>query len=98
MTPNLADLTAFMAVARAGGFRDGSRASGGSAYRLCEAVRRLKCQLCIRLLNRTTRSIVPARAGARLLERLAPAFGEAAASPAYFGRRGGPAHPGALLH
>ena len=80
MTPNLADLTAFMAVARAGGFRDGARASGGSASSLSEAVRRLERQLGIRLLNRTTRSVVPTEAGARLLERLAPALGEVAAA------------------
>ena len=80
MTPNLADLTAFMAVARAGGFRDGARASGSSASSLSEAVRRLERQLGIRLLNRTTRSVVPTEAGARLLERLAPALGEVAAA------------------
>jgi DNA-binding transcriptional LysR family regulator len=80
MTPNLADLTAFMAVARAGGFRDGARASGGSASSLSEAVRRLERQLGIRLLNRTTRSVVPTEAGARLLERLGPALGEVAAA------------------
>ena len=34
----------------------------------------------MRLLNRTTRSVTPTEAGARLLERLAPALGEVAAA------------------
>jgi DNA-binding transcriptional LysR family regulator len=80
MTPNLADLTAFMAVARAGGFRDGARAIGASASGLSEAVRRLEVQLGVRLLNRTTRSVAPTEVGARLLERLGPALGEVEAA------------------
>jgi len=73
---DLSDLNAFAAVARAKGFRDGARASGGSASGLSEAVRRLETQLGVRLLNRTTRSVVPTEAGARLLERLGPALTE----------------------
>lgn len=80
MRPDLDDLTAFMAVARAGGFREGARASGGSASSLSEAVRRLELHLGIRLLHRTTRSVTPTEAGARLLERLAPALGEVEAA------------------
>ena len=56
-------------MARAKGFRDGARASGGSASGLSEAVRRLETKLGVRLLNRTTRSVVPTEAGARLLAR-----------------------------
>ncbi len=78
MAVDLGDLNAFVAVARANGFRDGARASGGSASGLSEAVRRLEAQLGIRLLNRTTRSVVPTEAGARLLERLGPALAEVA--------------------
>ena len=73
---DLGDLNAFLAVARAKGFRDGARASGGSASALSEAVRRLETQLGVRLLNRTTRSVVPTEAGQRLLERLGPALNE----------------------
>jgi DNA-binding transcriptional LysR family regulator len=73
---NLSDLTAFVAVARAGGFRDAARLSGSSASRLSEAVRRLETQLGVRLLNRTTRSVAPTEAGTRLLDRLGPALGE----------------------
>jgi DNA-binding transcriptional LysR family regulator len=77
---NLSDLTAFVGVARAGGFRDAARLSGSSASRLSEAVRRLETQLGVRLLNRTTRSVVPTEAGARLLDRLGPALGEVEAA------------------
>ncbi|TXM67669.1 LysR family transcriptional regulator [Methylobacterium sp. WL12] len=76
MATHLADLAAFVAVARAGGFRDGARAGGGSASGLSEAVSRLERGLGLRLLNRTTRSVAPTEAGARLLERLGPALGE----------------------
>ena len=47
---------------------------------LSEAVRRLEAQLGVRLLNRTTRSVVPTEAGARLLERLGPALAEVEAA------------------
>lgn len=73
---DIGDLKAFVAVARAGGFRDGARASGGSASGLSEAVRRLEARLGVRLLNRTTRSVAPTEAGARLLDRLGPALAE----------------------
>lgn len=76
MAASLSDLSSFVAVVRAGGFRDAARASDGSASKLSEAVRRLEGQLGVRLLNRTTRSVAPTEAGARLLERLAPALAE----------------------
>ena len=80
MALDLSDLNAFLAVARAKGFRDGARASGNSASGLSEAVRRLETQLGVRLLNRTTRSVVPTEAGERLLERLGPALDEVQAA------------------
>ncbi len=76
MSSDLNDLSAFAAVARSGGFREGARARGVSASTLSEAIRRLEAQLGVRLLNRTTRSVAPTEAGARLLERLGPALGE----------------------
>jgi DNA-binding transcriptional LysR family regulator len=92
MKANLADLNAFVAVARAGGFRDGARSSGVSASGLSEAVRRLEAQLGVRLLNRTTRSVVPTEAGERLLMRLRPALSEVeAAIDAAHGLRDRPA-------
>lgn len=76
MAAELDDLAAFVTVARAGGFRDGARASGASASSLSEAVRRLEARLGARLLNRTTRSVAPTEVGARLLDRLRPALRE----------------------
>ncbi|ANM13116.1 LysR family transcriptional regulator [Rhizobium leguminosarum bv. trifolii] len=76
MKVDLGDLNAFVAVARAGGFREGARASGSSASFLSEAVRRLEADLGVRLFNRTTRSVVPTEAGKGLLERLGPALTE----------------------
>src|SRR5580704_16918041 len=76
MKADLADLNAFVAVANAKGFRDAARATSTSASGLSEALRRLEAQLGVRLLNRTTRSVMPTEAGTRLLERLAPALAE----------------------
>ena len=80
MRVDLADLNAFVTVAHAKGFRDGARTSGASASGLSEAVRRLETQLGVRLLHRTTRSVVPTEAGQRLLARLGPALSEVEAA------------------
>ena len=80
MDNELRDLFAFLAVVRAGGFREGARASGTSASRLSDSVRRLEARTGVRLLHRTTRRVVPTEAGARLAERLAPALGEVEAA------------------
>ena len=77
---DIGDLNAFLAVARAQGFRDGARASGSSASGLSGAVRRLEAKLGVRLLHRTTRSVAPTEAGQRLLERLGPALNEVQAA------------------
>ena len=77
---DLTDITAFVAVARAKGFRDAARATGISASGLSEAVRRVEAQLAVRLLHRTTRSVTPTEAGERLLERLGPALTEVEAA------------------
>jgi DNA-binding transcriptional LysR family regulator len=78
--PDLADLDAFTAVARHRSFRGAATVRGTSASTLSEAVRRLETRLRVRLLNRTTRSVTPTEAGARLLERLVPALSEVAAA------------------
>ncbi|AIO37493.1 LysR family transcriptional regulator [Burkholderia latens] len=80
MQVDLGDLNAFVAVARAKGFREGARVAGASASGLSEAVRRLEAQLGVRLLHRTTRSVSPTEAGARLLARLTPALVEVEAA------------------
>ena len=92
MKAGLEDLGAFLAVAQARGFRDAARAGGPSASTLSEAVRRLETTLGVRLLYRTTRSVTPTEAGARLIDRLAPALGEVeAALDVVNGFRGRPA-------
>lgn len=76
MKVDMGDLNAFVAVARAGGFRSGARKSGSSASALSDAIRRLESQLGVRLLHRTTRSVVPTEAGQSLLARLDPVMAE----------------------
>lgn len=76
--PDLDDAALFAAVAEAGGFRAAAARRGVSASALSDAVRRLEETLGVRLLNRTTRSVTPTEAGARLLARLAPAITEIA--------------------
>lgn len=76
MKIDLSDLSAFVAVARAGGFREAARATDGSASALSDAVRRLEARLGLRLFNRSTRSVVPTEAGRTLLARLDPALSE----------------------
>lgn len=80
MQADLGDLNAFVAVARAKGFREAARTTGTSASGLSEAVRRLETQLGVRLLHRTTRSVAPTEAGQRLLARLMPALSEVEAA------------------
>ncbi len=75
MTPHFGDLTAFLAVARANGFREAARIGEASASALSEAVRRLEADLGVRLFHRTTRSVTLTEAGARLVDRLTPALG-----------------------
>lgn len=67
---------AFVAVAAAGGFREAAKTTGMSASSLSGAVKRLEDQLGLRLLNRTTRSVVPTEVGAHLLERLQTAMAD----------------------
>ena len=73
---DLNDLSAFAAVARTGGFRDAARQLNKSASGLSDAVRRLETGMGVRLLNRTTRSVLPTEAGRDLLLRLSPALQE----------------------
>lgn len=80
MSFKLDDLSAFVAVARAGGFREAARVSGLSASGLSEALRRLETRLGTRLLHRSTRSISLTETGARLFERLSPALAEISAA------------------
>ncbi len=76
MNTNLDDLHAFLAVAHAGGFREGAKTLGRSASSISDAIRRLEKQLGVRLFNRTTRSVMPTAAGYSLQEKLRPALTE----------------------
>ena len=57
MTTDLRDLSAFLAVAKGGGFREAARTSGTPASTLSAAISRLETGLGVRLLNRTTRKL-----------------------------------------
>lgn len=76
MGVDFGDISAFLAVAKAGGFRDAARSAGDSASRLSEAVRRLEAQLGVRLFHRTTRSVELTAVGRALADRLTPAIAE----------------------
>ncbi|MFY7963047.1 MAG: LysR family transcriptional regulator [Elsteraceae bacterium] len=76
--PDLADLDAFVAVARQRSFRGAANLRGVSASSLSEALRRLEARLGVRLLNRTTRSVTLTEVGERLLNRLSPALSDIA--------------------
>ena len=70
----LDSLEVFAAIIRCGGFRAAARERRVSSSALSQTMTTLEEALGIRLLNRTTRSIAPTEAGARLLARLAPAL------------------------
>jgi DNA-binding transcriptional LysR family regulator len=70
--PTLNDLAAFAAVAEHRSFRKAADQLGVSRSALSHALLGLERNLGVRLLNRTTRSVSPTEAGARLLARLSP--------------------------
>jgi DNA-binding transcriptional LysR family regulator len=70
---DLADLTAFVAVADNLSFRAAASQIGVTPSALSHTMRQLEERLAVRLLNRTTRSVSLTDAGLRLLDRLRPA-------------------------
>ncbi|WP_127902748.1 LysR family transcriptional regulator [Solirhodobacter olei] len=70
--PSLDDLSVFLAVAEAGGFRAAARRLGLSASTVSETVSRLERQVGVPLLSRTTRSVRLTETGRELAGRLAP--------------------------
>lgn len=70
----LVDLEAFAAVARHRSFRLAAAERNVSSSLLSQTIRRLEERLGVRLLNRTTRSVMPTKAGEALLAGLSPAF------------------------
>jgi DNA-binding transcriptional LysR family regulator len=75
---DLADLTAFLAIADHLNFRKAAERLGVTPSALSHTMRQLEERLDIRLLQRTTRSVSLTDAGVRLLERLRPAMDQIA--------------------
>jgi DNA-binding transcriptional LysR family regulator len=71
-----AELSAFVAVAEHASFTKAAKRLGLSTASLSQTIRALEEQLGVRLLNRTTRSVAPTAAGARLLQQLRPLLDE----------------------
>src|ERR1700720_4767929 len=71
---DLANLTAFVAVADQRSFRAAASRLGVTPSALSHSMRQLEERLEVRLLHRTTRSVSLTDAGLRLLERLRPAI------------------------
>lgn len=72
----MADLTAFLAVAEERSFTRAAVRLGMTQSALSQVIRRLETGLGLRLLTRTTRSVAPTEAGERLLATLAPALAD----------------------
>lgn len=72
--PTLADLSLLEAVARHRSFRAAADELGLTRSAVSHAIRALETELAVRLFHRTTRSVAPTEAGARLLTRLRPAL------------------------
>jgi DNA-binding transcriptional LysR family regulator len=75
---DLANLTAFVAVADHLSFRAAALRLGVTPSALSHTMRQLEERLGVRLLHRTTRSVSVTDAGHRLLERLRPAIDQIA--------------------
>jgi DNA-binding transcriptional LysR family regulator len=75
---DLANLTAFVAVADQRSVRAAASRLGVTPSALSHSMRQLEERLEVRLLHRTTRSVSLTDAGVRLLERLRPAISEIA--------------------
>lgn len=72
LTP--AELSAFAAVARHGGFRAASRVLGASPSALSHSVASLEAKLNVQLFLRTTRNVSLTEAGRRFADALSPAL------------------------
>src|SRR5438046_4242700 len=75
---DLADLTAFVAVADHLSFRAAASRLDVTPSALSHSMRQLEQRLGVRLLHCTTRSVSLTDAGLRLLERLRPAISQVA--------------------
>jgi len=73
---DFAELKAFAAVVERASFARAADHLGFSPSALSQTIRQLETRLGVRLLNRTTRSVAPTSAGARLYERIVPVIQE----------------------
>src|SRR6267378_3660565 len=73
---DFAELRAFAAVVERASFARAAGHLGLSSSALSQTIRQLETRLGVRLLNRTTRSVAPTAAGARLYDRIAPMMRE----------------------
>lgn len=90
--PNFDDLAAFAVVAKERSFTKAAAMLGVSQSALSQTIKALEKKLKLRLLTRTTRSVAPTEAGARLLAAIAPRFQEIEGELAALGElRGKPA-------
>jgi DNA-binding transcriptional LysR family regulator len=71
-----AELKAFVAVVERASFVRAANHLGLSASALSQTIRQLETRFSVRLLNRTTRSVAPTAAGARLYQRITPMMQE----------------------
>ena len=71
-----AELRAFAEVAGQGSFSRAAERLGMAPSTLSQTIRALEMRLDVTLLNRTTRRVSLTGAGARLLDRFAPAMAE----------------------
>jgi DNA-binding transcriptional LysR family regulator len=86
------DLAGFAAVVRARSFTRAAAQIGVTQSALSQTVRSLERRLDLKLLNRTTRSVSPTEAGARLYRTVGPRFEDIEAELAVLGEmRGKPA-------
>ena len=73
-------ILSFVAVVEAGGFSQAGRRLSLPKSTVSHRVQQLEQRLGVRLLHRTTRSVAPTEAGARLIDRLGPALVEVEAA------------------
>jgi Bacterial regulatory helix-turn-helix protein, lysR family len=100
---DLADLTAFVAVADRLSFRAAAAHLGVTPSALSHSMRQLEQRLGVRLLHRTTRSVSLTDARRRLLDRLRPAIHQIGGAVGYgfsewpVKARHGPPHVGTMI-
>ncbi|WP_319100605.1 LysR family transcriptional regulator [Pseudomonas aeruginosa] len=70
----LADLNVFMTIVRRRSFRHSAQELGVSTSALSHSMRNLEARLGVKLLNRTSRSVVPTDAGSALAAKLEDGF------------------------